>query len=577
MIVVPALFLTARAVEERVYDRATQDLQRSGEALAFHWSLENEVLVSDVRVRALEAGLADAMLAGDSARVHRLLTRDLSPGRVALATDSLARPLVGPPIDSATIWRGVGRGSMVASVEDAGSPLRLAVWPVWADDRVAGIIGVGVRLDTALVTRMHEATGHHLALVVGDSVVSSSFAETVTGEVAAINLSTVLARGGTWRRDLNGRPYLYAVHSLPARGDLEAAALLFQPVAEELRVAGGIRRSLLGIGLAALLVALVLAGLVARIVARPAQTLAAAAADLARGNYEAPLPRASHDEIGQLAASFGEMRAAIAEREQRLRSAQAELVHREKLAAMGRLVAQLSHEINNPIYNIQNCLEALERRGRPDDPNREFLSLAQDELSRMAALTRRLLEQSRPLSEEAVSLNLNEVAERVLSLARRKLESHGVRVERAFTEALPDVVAHPDAMQEVLSNLVENAADAMHRGGTLRVATRGVDDVVEVTVADTGTGIASEDLPHVFEAFFTTKPGVRGVGLGLFVCEGIIRGHRGTLRVESEPGRGARFTMRLPLLVMDAADEAGGGDSEPDAAVGAAPTNIPHS
>jgi signal transduction histidine kinase len=75
------------------------------------------------------------------------------------------------------------------------------------------------------------------------------------------------------------------------------------------------------------------------------------------------------------------MRAAIAEREARLRSAQAELIHREKLAAMGRLVAQLSHEINNPIYNIQNCLEVLDRRGDPDDPNREFLELAREELS----------------------------------------------------------------------------------------------------------------------------------------------------------------------------------------------------
>ena len=133
---------------------------------------------------------------------------------------------------------------------------------------------------------------------------------------------------------------------------------------------------MVGIGLAALLLALVLAGIVSRIVAKPAQTLAAAAASLARGNFTAPLPRAAGDEIGQLAGAFADMRAAIAERESRLRSAQAELVHREKLAAMGRLVAQLSHEINNPIYNIQNCLEALARRGDPNDPNREFLELA---------------------------------------------------------------------------------------------------------------------------------------------------------------------------------------------------------
>src|SRR5690606_4049869 len=210
----------------------------------------------------------------------------------------------------------------------------------------------------------------------------------------------VIDRGGIWRRVVERLPYLYDASSMPAV-DGSIGILLLRPVAQELQVAQGIRGYVVGIGATALLVALVLAFLVSRIVARPAQTLAAAAVELARGNFEAPLPRTSADEVGQLTRAFGEMRAAIAEREDRLRSAQAELIHREKLAAMGRLVAQLSHEINNPIYNIQNCLEVLDRRGDPNDPNREFLELAQEELDRMAVLTRQLLDQSRPLADAA--------------------------------------------------------------------------------------------------------------------------------------------------------------------------------
>jgi two-component system, NtrC family, sensor kinase len=267
---------------------------------------------------------------------------------------------------------------------------------------------------------------------------------------------------------------------------------------------------------------------------------------LAQGDYGAPLPPDSGDEIGQLARTFGEMRSAIAEREARLRSAQAEMIHREKLAAMGRLVAQLSHEINNPIYNIQNCLEALVRRGDPDDPNREFLELAREELNRMAVLTRQLLDQSRPLSDAAEPLDLNALVRRVLTLAQPRLEAHAISVDLELDTALPEVVAHPDAIQQVLANLIDNAIDVMLGGGTLRIATRAAAEVVEVSVEDTGPGIPDEQLSRIFEAFYTTKPGVRGIGLGLFVSEGIVRGHRGRLLAESRIGRGSRFVVQLP-------------------------------
>ncbi|HLM68603.1 MAG TPA: HAMP domain-containing sensor histidine kinase, partial [Longimicrobium sp.] len=229
----------------------------------------------------------------------------------------------------------------------------------------------------------------------------------------------------------------------------------------------------------------------------------------------------------------------------------AEMIHREKLAAMGRLVAQLSHEINNPIYNIQNCLEALERRGDPADPNREFLTLAQEELARMTQLTRRLLDQSRPQSDASSLLNLNALVGRVLTLARPELEARGVQVAAQLAPDLPPVVAHPEAIQQVLANLVANAGDAMGAGGRLSVTTRADGDAVEVVVEDTGSGISERDLPHIFEAFYTTKPGVTGIGLGLFVSEGIIRGHRGRIDVESTPGQGSRFVVRLPRETLD--------------------------
>jgi two-component system NtrC family sensor kinase len=113
------------------------------------------------------------------------------------------------------------------------------------------------------------------------------------------------------------------------------------------------------------------------------------------------------------------------------------------------------------------------------------------------------------------------------------------------------VVVHPEGIHQVLANLVSNACDAMPGGGRLRLLTRADGDAVEVVVEDTGTGISETDLPHIFEAFYTTKPGVTGLGLGLFVSEGIIRGHRGRLSVESTVGQGSRFIIRLPRETLD--------------------------
>jgi signal transduction histidine kinase len=547
--VVPALVLIARAVEERVYERATEELARAGEALVFSWEQEDEVLLLDARSRTLEAPVVEELVTGDTARLRRLLGRRLGDGRIVVAADSAGQPLLGPAPDSATLWRSVGLGSIITVPEGEEVPLRIAVWPVWSEGRPVGIVGVGTRLDARVARRLDDASGTDVALIVDGRMVASTLADSATQELEAADLPMIVERGGTWRRMLDARWYLYRVQPLRSQG-APAAVLLFRPVGDELRIAGGIRNSLVGIGLLALALSLVLAGMVARIVARPAQALAEAATQLAQGDYGAPLPPDSGDEIGQLARSFGEMRSAIAEREARLRSAQAEMIHREKLAAMGRLVAQLSHEINNPIYNIQNCLEALARRGDPDDPNREFLELAQEELSRMAELTRQLLDQSRPLSTAAEPLDLNTVVRRVVTLAQPRLDAHAIRLDLRLDSALPPVVAHPDAIQQVLANLVDNAVDVMPGGGVLRVTTRANDDRIEATVEDTGPGIPDEHLPHIFEAFYTTKPGVRGIGLGLFVSEGIVRGHRGRLLVESRLGEGSRFVIQLPLETL---------------------------
>ena len=575
LIVVPALLLIANAVEKQAYGTATETLE--GVVLQFEssWPQRADNLLKDAQLRAADPDVLRAWPAGRRGRLEKAIRDALGDNReVVVAADTAFATRVGASVPRAALAAALHDGPVVA-LPDTGAPLLLAVAkvsrdplrlvpdtatadsldvPTFARDTMAiGYLGLGTRLSATEIRKEIARPGTavtEVALVVGDSVVGTTFGDSVAPEVRAF----LRGAGQGQKPTFGGQTYLSNRYRLPT-GGVPATVVLFRRVTDELAIASGIKQSLFGIGFAALVLALVLAFVVARIVARPAQALVEASKRLARGDYAAPLPRDSGDEIGQLARAFGEMRAAIAEREQRLRSAQAEMIHREKLAAMGRLVAQLSHEINNPIYNIQNCLEALERRGNPADPNREFLTLAQEELSRMAALTRQLLDQSRPLSDAAQPVSVNAVAQRVLTLAGDDLASRGIRVDAELGAGLPQVVVHPEGIQQVLANLVNNACDAMPRGGTLRLSTRADADAVEVVVEDTGVGIAEEHLPHIFEAFYTTKPAVSGIGLGLFVSEGIIRGHRGRLFVESTVGKGSRFIVRLPRETLNAALE----------------------
>lgn len=566
--VLPALILISQAVENRVYERATEELTNAIDALGTYWERQNDALQESARRIARERDVGELLRAGDTLALREVLLRQTSPGREVVAADTAGHPLVGPALDSATI---AGGGAVVLFGETDSTALSVAVWPVFLDPPAVepvegdsllapvapdsirvGIIGVGAPLDERTIRDVKVITGGEVALVAGDSLIGSTLPDSVSQALSGLDLAAMVQGSSIYGPATASLPYL--IGATPLRtADGTMGILLFRSVGEELQIVRGIRQSMVGIGVTALVLALLIALVVARIVARPAQVLAAAASDVARGDFQTPLPRTSGDEIGQLTRAFGEMRAAIAEREARLRSAQAELIHREKLAAMGRLVAQLSHEINNPIYNIQNCLEVLDRRGDPDDPNREFLELAREELDRMAVLTRQLLDQSRPLADAARPLHLNHLVQRVASFARDRLERQGIEVRMQLDPELPTVVAHPDAIQQVLANLVENAIDAMPDGGVLELQTRQDSGAVVVTVEDDGAGIAPDDLPHIFEAFYSTKPEVRGIGLGLFVSEGIVRGHRGRLTVDSEPGRGSRFTIELPRETLDSA------------------------
>ena len=224
-----------------------------------------------------------------------------------------------------------------------------------------------------------------------------------------------------------------------------------------------------------------------------------------------------------------------------------QLFQSEKLAAMGRLTAQIAHELNNPIYGVMNCLDLLKSEVPDTSKKRRFLDMALSETKRISELLRGMLSFFRPDEDVKSMVDLNKIIEDVILFVGKQLQEFKIHVDLDLAEGLPNVFASGNQMKQVLLNLIMNAKTAMSRGGTLTLTTRSTDDNVTVRVSDTGAGIPPEIRDRIFEAFFTTKSDVKGVGLGLSVCFGIIHQHNGEIQVESEEGEGTTFTITLPL------------------------------
>ena len=253
-----------------------------------------------------------------------------------------------------------------------------------------------------------------------------------------------------------------------------------------------------------------------------------------------------------------------AEREMRTR-----LAETERLAAVGELVAGVAHEVNNPLCTISAFAQLLQRDTDLSPEQRESVETIADETQRASQVLRDLLTFARRSESESATIALNDLIERTMRLRTYELGTQGVAAACELEPDLPLVQGDPRQLQQVLLNLVVNAAQAMEPcgGGTLRIASRAERDGVVIEVSDTGRGIPPETRPHVFEPFFTTKR--QGTGLGLSVSYGIVAAHGGSIAVARTGPDGTTFRVTLPALRDDpepapvpvAAEQAGDGMS----------------
>lgn len=234
------------------------------------------------------------------------------------------------------------------------------------------------------------------------------------------------------------------------------------------------------------------------------------------------------------------------EMERKLRETQEQLLNSEKLAAMGRLISQIAHELNNPLYGIMNTLELLKTEIAPQSKRRKVLEMALSETVRLADLLKKMLSFSKPDQEERQLTDINVILDEILILHEKQLRENDIKIVYNIGEDLGKVHASINQLRQVFLNMVTNARDAMPDGGTFTVTTRRENKTICIDINDTGEGIHPENMNRIFDAFFTTKDSVKGVGLGLSVCYGFIKDHGGDITVESQPDEGTTFTITLP-------------------------------
>jgi two-component system, NtrC family, sensor kinase len=360
-----------------------------------------------------------------------------------------------------------------------------------------------------------------------------------------------------------------------------------------------------GVLLLGSLIGLAVSGYIGSRLAQPIRELQNLVKRFSAGEPGLRIAVRTDDEIGDLAGEFNNMTDKLIQREEEIRKlnrgleekvlertteleeknflllkAKEELVRAEKLAAVGELAAGVAHEINNPMAIIRGNAELLQMVISPDDSSREEVDTIAQQVGRVERIVANLLRFARRERKHLGNTAVNRMLDEILNQVGHQAPLTGISVDKDYAAGLADIEGDPGQLRQVFTNLILNAIHAMPDGGTLRVTTRLIrnpdlrppkdsnpqaesgirntedsqlqpphsalkKDFVEISVADTGTGIAPENLEQIFNPFFTTR--ASGTGLGLSVSYGIVKDHNGSISVASDPGRGTNFLVSLPL------------------------------
>ncbi len=296
-----------------------------------------------------------------------------------------------------------------------------------------------------------------------------------------------------------------------------------------------------------LLLAVAVGRFVSQKILAPLRAIEMLAMSISKGDFKKIEDIKSNDEVGSVIAAVNLMSEELKHREE-------EIMQSKKLASLGILTAGVAHEMTNPLNNIsmiaQNFIEYY--ISLTQEKRIEMMGRVGEETKRIEEVVKGQLDFSKPKGANMKPADINDTVIKSVKLMQNTLDISNVGLHLSFNPSLPAVVIDVNQLQQVFINIIVNAVQAMPGGGKLFIETHqeSGEDVVKIMLRDTGKGISAECLPHIFDPFFSTK-GVDGTGLGMSVSYGIVKSHRGNIRVESQLDVGTTFTVELPIYNLN--------------------------
>lgn len=575
ILVIVTYFVTTTVMHNRIKASFSEELRSNYYTVSVFNELRNEDSIKGSLVISESPRLKAVAELADSTTALQLM-REINEGLgsdIFILTDKNGFPLVelfelpqhrSIDVDYPSIEEALNFTPSASVIQIDNRVFRIATAPVSIGGDLLGTITIGFSLTADETNQLRDMTNSDIVLISNNSII----------EATRDRFSSSLFEGfiDTENRDIQEFDVEGDLHlGIPFYLSDKSAYIIIKSIQSELNATlSPLRRALLFISIFVLGLALMVGVFISRSLGKPIEKLVEGTKEISRGRFGYRSDIVSGDELGFLAQKFDEMSVSLKEKideldklnidlknqnielEQafrKLRETQEELVKSERLAATGKLTAQLSHEINNPVHNIQSCLETALQRARQNTSNHELIEVALEEVTRMSRLTGQMLNIYRTtMTDDTFERHdVSDIVEQTLKINKETLDKNNIVCHTDFSESPLPVHCSHEKLKQVFFNLILNAKDAMPEGGELSVSTQCENGKAQVIISDTGIGIPKENINKIFDAFFTTKSEVKGVGLGLSVSYGIVKLHNGNIKVTSENGKGTTFVVSIPL------------------------------
>ena len=296
-----------------------------------------------------------------------------------------------------------------------------------------------------------------------------------------------------------------------------------------------------------ILLAIIIIAFLFGLITKPLKSLALEMDETKPGDEPPSSSLMNQDEIDILRRSFHRLLRRINEDEKERERTQRSLLLTEKMVAIGKLTSGVAHEINNPLGGLLNCIYHFRRGGLPPERQKEYLQLMEDGIKRIQKTVSNLLEYAHTPKLEQTEIDLHSLIEKSLSFLDYQIRKNRIEIIKEIPDKLPSIEVDGSQMSQVFMNIFLNSIQAMEEGGTLTIGTTTFDDRLLVKISDNGKGIPENILSNVFDPFFTTKGKGTGTGLGLWITQGIVERHGGTIHLSSQEGKGTTVEIQLPL------------------------------